>query len=88
MRKRHLPADAEEEVVAERERHPQKKLAVDVVVVIAHEECRAGEDDDRDQSADERPHAFALRSPVGRTSRKIMRKSSGTPCAYPEGIGA
>ena len=88
MRERHLPADAEEEVVAERERHPQEKLAVYVVVVIAHEERSAGEDDDRDQSAHERAHAFALRRPVGRTSRKIIRKSSGTPWAYPDGIGA
>jgi hypothetical protein len=42
VRERHLPADAEEKVVAEGERHPEQQLPVDVVVVLAHEERHGG----------------------------------------------
>jgi hypothetical protein len=44
MRKRHLPADAEQEVVAQGKRHPQQELAIDVVVVVAHEERQPRQD--------------------------------------------
>src|SRR5205085_7589436 len=52
VRERHLAADAEEEVVAERERHPQQQLAVNVVVVVAHEKRGASQDNDRRRPPD------------------------------------
>jgi hypothetical protein len=81
MREGHLPADAEQEVVAERERDPEQELAVDIVVIAAEEERSRGERREQRDPA-EPPHAARARSrPVGRTSRNTMRNRSGTPCA-------
>ena len=80
MRESDLAADTEQEVVAERKRHPQKKLAVNVVVVVAEKKRRTGEQQRGTQPAEERTH-FARSNPVGRSRRKSIKRSSGTPCA-------
>ena len=95
---RDLSADAEEEVIAERERDPEEQLAVHIVVVVAHEERRAREHDERPCPPDKGGgakrqgvfalHTLAFSSPVGRKSKNTMRSTSGTPCAYPAGTGA
>ena len=85
VRERDLPGDAEQEVVAERERDPEEQLAVDVVVVAAQEERAASRDHERRGDPHRRAVAFLvfIRARAAGRSAAPGERASGTAAARP-----
>ena len=80
-----LTRDAEQKIEAERQSDGQQHLAEEVGGVVVEEEGRGNKEHRATKPRQRRPPrhrtAFGGSSPVGRTRRNRMRRSSGTPIA-------